>query len=321
MNYLLLFGILLIFGLLYLRVAKKLNIVDIPNRRSSHTELIVRGGGIIFPVAAVIWWIVSDFKDTWMIMGLVLISGISFWDDLRSLSRGWRFFFQFLALSMAFYNLEVFSRIEWYFLPFFYFFALGVINAINFMDGINGITGLYSLVFLGSILSFKSLEQYLPVDLIEYEIIGITVFLIFNLRKRAMMFAGDVGSISLAYLIIYFLSQWFLNAENWTIILFLLVYGIDVFITMFLRFKKGERLTEPHRTHLYQILVNELGFPHVRVALIYAGVQLAINFFLFIFPQDFPNTLVSWLVMLSLAGVYLVIRCFVLNSQPVPKSN
>jgi UDP-N-acetylmuramyl pentapeptide phosphotransferase/UDP-N-acetylglucosamine-1-phosphate transferase len=238
----------------------------------------VRGGGIIFPLAALLWWLFSDFQNTYMIVGLLLVAGVSFWDDIQSLSRKFRLSMQFIGLSLGFYQLDLFNQIDWYFLPVFYFIALGIINAINFMDGINGITGLYGLVFFGSLLVVNNYLLIFQEKLIQYQILALFVFLLFNLRKRALMFAGDVGSISLAYLIIYFLSQWYLHVGEWSIILFLLVYGTDVVLTMAKRYRNGERLSEPHRSHFYQILANEFKIEHVYVSMGYAVLQIAINF-------------------------------------------
>ncbi len=210
LNHSIVFLALLLVSLIYYRLAKKFNIVDKPNQRSSHSEVTVRGGGIIFPLAIIFWWIVFDFSHSWMVLGLVLISSVSFLDDIYSLSRKLRFGTQFIALSMSFYDLGVFAKEPLWSLPILYFIALGIINAINFMDGINGITGLYHVVFFGSILA---VNQYFPIfegEMIQYIILGILVFLIFNLKKRALMFAGDIGSISLAYLTIYFLTKYFL---------------------------------------------------------------------------------------------------------------
>lgn len=298
--------LLLIFlSLTYFTLAKKLNIIDRPNSRSSHTKITVRGGGIIFPLAALLWWLFSDFQNTYMIVGLLLVAGVSFWDDIQSLSRKFRLSMQFIGLSLGFYQLDLFNQIDWYFLPVFYFIALGIINAINFMDGINGITGLYGLVFFGSLLVVNNYLLIFQEKLIQYQILALFVFLLFNLRKRALMFAGDVGSISLAYLIIYFLSQWYLHVGEWSIILFLLVYGTDVVLTMAKRYRNGERLSEPHRSHFYQILANEFKIEHVYVSMGYAVLQIAINFSFFLYPQSYPSEFTSWGLLFGFGIAYL----------------
>jgi len=268
----------------------------------------VRGGGILIPVAVLLWWMAYDFQNTWMILGMMWIAAISMLDDMFDISRLLRFGIQFLALSFAFWDLNLFSQIDWYLLPVFYFFGLGVINAINFMDGINGITGLYSLVFFGSLLAVNEYLPIFPEQLLSYQILALLVFFIFNLRKRALMFAGDIGSISLAYLMIYLLTKWYLVDHNPIIVLFLLVYGIDVFFTILRRLIKGEKVTEPHRTHLYQYLVNQVKIDHVIIALVYAILQLLINFGLFIYYGEYPNLTIAWAIMIALSLIYLALK-------------
>ncbi len=304
----LVFILLFSVELFYYKLAKKYNIVDQPNNRSSHKEVTIRGGGVIFPISVLIWWIVFGYTNTWMVAGLILISSISFLDDMYSLSRKLRFGIQFLALSLAFYDLGVFNQEALWKLPILYFVALGIINAINFMDGINGITGLYHLVFFSSLMA---VNHYFPIfdsDLFHYIILGILVFLIFNLRKKALMFAGDIGSISLAYLVIYFLTDWFLATENWTIILFLVVYGVDSFSTLGYRLLKGEKVTQPHRSHLYQLFANKLKIGHVLIAIGFAFLQLLINFSLFILPNNYPSNFIAAVTLIVIAVIYVGIK-------------
>jgi len=300
--------ILFFISYAYLKFARKNGIVDRPNHRSSHSEFTVRGGGIIFPIAVLLWWFLSDYSNSWMVAGLVLISAISMVDDILTLSRKLRFAVQFLALSLAFFDLGLFQQQSYWALPILYFFALGIINAINFMDGINGITGLYFLVFFGSLLAINLNTSIFDSQLIQYIILSISVFLIFNLRKKALMFAGDIGSISLAYLVIYFLAKWYLMSGNWTVILLLLVYGVDSFGTLGQRLIKGENVTQPHRSHLYQLLVNQLKKPHVLIAMIFAFLQLVFNFIFFIIPQDFPSEIMAWVILLITALIYLGVK-------------
>jgi UDP-N-acetylmuramyl pentapeptide phosphotransferase/UDP-N-acetylglucosamine-1-phosphate transferase len=308
LSYLIVFLLLLLVALIYLRLAIRFNIVDKPNFRSSHGITTVRGGGILFPFAVIFWWISSDFLHTWMVLGLIWISTISFLDDMYTLSRKLRFGVQFLALSMAFYDLGVFNQIDYWYLPLLYFVSLGIINAINFMDGINGISGLYALVFFGSILA---VQVYMPIfeeSLIRHIILAILVFLIFNLRKKAFMFAGDIGSISIAFLMIYFMVQWYLAGHTWTIILLLVIYGIDVFVTIVQRILKKENVTQPHRSHLYQLLVNHAKYEHVTIALLYAILQMAINFVFFIYPQSTPGPLLGIGILLGTLVGYVLIK-------------
>ncbi|MDP2042001.1 MAG: hypothetical protein Q8K16_12550, partial [Algoriphagus sp.] len=156
-----------------------------------------------------------------------------------------------------------------------------------------------------------AIHEYMPVfdeNLMQYIVLAILVFLIFNLRKKAFMFAGDIGSISLAYLMIYFLVQWYLASNNWTIILFLLVYGADSFITLGQRLIRGENVSQPHRTHLYQIFANQLKKDHVLIALVFAVIQIGVNVIFFIYPQSYPTSIVAAVILIATAIIYLMIK-------------
>ena len=77
----------------YLKLAARLNIIDKPNLRSSHSIPVVRGGGLIFPLAWLIMSAYSNWKFPWFSAGLVILSLVSFWDDMRPLTAGQRFIF------------------------------------------------------------------------------------------------------------------------------------------------------------------------------------------------------------------------------------
>lgn len=320
LSYFIVFLILLLLALIYHKLALKFNIVDQPNHRSSHIHTTVRGGGILFPFAVIFWWMAFDFHHTWMIIGIIWVATISLLDDIYTISSKIRFAVQFLALTMAFYDLEVFSQINWITLPILYFICLAVINGVNFMDGINGITGLYGLVFLGSILAVNIYTGIFDQYLVRYEILAICVFLIFNLRKKALMFAGDIGSISLAYVMIYLLIQWYLHSGSWTVILFLLIYGLDSAITIFDRIRKREKISQPRRTHLYQILANQGRISHVNIAMIYAILQLGINFGFFIYPKAIPGPYEGLGIILLTGLVYIGIKALLLKKYSTATS-
>lgn len=302
------FLILLLLALVYLKLAVRFGIVDKPNHRSSHNLLTVRGGGILFPFAIILWWMANDFVHTWMVIGMIWISAISLLDDIYTISSRLRFLVQFISLSMAFFDLGVFEKTDWIALPILYFVSLGIINAINFMDGINGITGLYGLLFFGTMLAINKFMPLFDESMVYYIILAVLVFLIFNFRKRALMFAGDIGSISLAFLIIYFMVQWYMAAHAWTIILLLSVYGVDVCFTMFERWRRGERLSEPHRSHLYQLLANQYKLLHVGISLAYTVLQAGINFYFFVIPQSFPDSSSSLIVLALMSILYFLFK-------------
>ena len=152
MNDCLIYGMILILlivcELVYFRIADKCNIIDKPNLRSSHTSITLRGGGIIFLLGMWIYSILFSFPYPWFLLGLTLIAGISFVDDIRSVSNKVRLIIHFTAMMLMFYSFGILKPELWWMIVLALILCVGIINAYNFMDGINGITGGYSLAVL-----------------------------------------------------------------------------------------------------------------------------------------------------------------------------
>ncbi|WP_343688997.1 glycosyltransferase family 4 protein [Chitinophaga sp.] len=273
MNYLILGISLFLLILIYFRLADHFNIIDKPNERSSHKEITIRGGGIIFLFAGLAL-LVDDFTTYWpFVAGLLMIGVISFLDDVFTLSNRIRIIFHIAAVSLLFYFLSVFTlNIVW--VVCLYVFVIGIINAYNFMDGINGITGLYSLVVL-LFLQYVNLSQvhFVGDSMIWYPAIACVVFLVFNFRKKAKCFAGDVGSVTIAFWIAGLLLQLIIHTGNYTYILFLAIYGVDTILTIIHRLYLRQNIFKAHRLHFYQILANDRKIPHLYVSTLYAILQ------------------------------------------------
>ena len=281
------FLVLFVLELLYFRIADKFNIIDKPNHRSSHTQITLRGGGIIFPIAFLLYFASSILyrKDTFLPkeywafgLGLLILSVISFLDDILDLSTKLRLFFHFISVSLLIYFLGILFILPIWLLPLVFFFIIGVLNAYNFMDGINGITGLYSFVILSTLYYINQYKIiFTDVNFIIYPVLASLVFLFFNFRKKAKCFAGDVGSMSIAFWVLALLGLLVVKTQELTYLLFIGVYGIEVIFTIIQRIKLKENIFEAHRHHLYQLLVNQMKWSHLLVATLYGGVQLLIN--------------------------------------------
>jgi len=276
------YGLFLIlsFGvmLLYFRVADHYNIIDHPNERSSHDDITIRGGGVIFLFAALC--AVVMHPSYWLpVSGIMIIGAISFLDDRLTLSSRLRLLFHLAAVTIMFFYLRVFRIEPYYYCILLYIMVIGVINMYNFMDGINGITGAYSLVVLGG-LQYVNLHQipFVNADMIWLPMLACGVFLYFNFRKKARCFAGDVGSVTIAFWIIMLLLQLILLTHNWAYILFLVVYGIDSVLTITHRVYLKQNIFKAHRLHFYQVMANERKFSHLWVASGYALLQGIIIF-------------------------------------------
>jgi UDP-N-acetylmuramyl pentapeptide phosphotransferase/UDP-N-acetylglucosamine-1-phosphate transferase len=305
MQYTILGIVLMIIMLLYFIVANKFNIIDKPNERSSHTEITLRGGGIIFWFAALLYFIQNIQSNYFFFTGITLVSLVSFWDDIQSLSNKIRISIHFLAITLIFYDLGVFNLIPLYGVIITYILAIGLINAYNFMDGINGITGLYTLAVMGSLLYVnKNIQFFIDAVFIKYAMIACLVFLFFNYRKKAKCFAGDIGSIAIAFWVIYLVLKLILVTNSVVWLLFLAIYGVDAIFTILHRLYLKQNIFEAHRLHFYQVLSNEYKIEHRLVALYYAIFQILVSSLVVFLYQKVQDALLFVIIITPLLLIY-----------------
>ena len=325
-TYGIIFVILLALELIYFRIADKCNIIDKPNERSSHSTIVLRGGGIIFMLGLWIWAAFYGFGFPWFLAAVTLIAGVSFVDDIRSLPDSVRLVAQFVAMGLMFNQLGLFesfqvsggSVVSGIVVPALtvllaIIVCVGASNVINFMDGINGITGGYALSVLLPLLlinhgaagcDLNAQVAFVPASLIMTVILADVVFCLFNFRPKgkAKCFAGDVGSIGIAFILLFLIGQLIMKTGDVTYLIFLLVYGVDGCLTICHRIMLHENLGEAHRKHAYQLMVNELKIGHVKVSLLYMGLQLVISLgFVFFVPDT------VWAHWIYLIGALVVL--------------
>ena len=276
-TYIVIFVILVIASYTYLKLAIKFKIIDKPNHRSSHAKITVRGGGIIFSKAIFLFFFFNAYQYPFFVLGLFLIAVVSFLDDIYTLSSKIRFPFQFIAVYLILYEVGLpFDPI--YMFVMYLIVGIGIVNMFNFMDGINGMTGFYSLAVISGLYVVNMNEQIVNSELMIYVCISIAVFGFYNFRKKALFFAGDIGSISIGMLIFFigFYLSYTLNSP--LILLFVIVYGADAGNTLLYRkFFTKENIFKPHRHHIYEKLVDVKKMSHLKVSILYSGVQLVVN--------------------------------------------
>lgn len=300
------FVIFLIIELLYFKVADQFNIIDKPNFRSSHHTITIRGGGIIFTLAILLYALFYGFSYPYFLTGLLIISSISFADDVQPVSNKLRIICHFLAVACLFYQVGLF-QMSIYIVALSFVVAIGIINAINFMDGINGLTGVYALI---SLISFYYLNEYVEIGFVDSKLIivamlAVIVFLIFNFRIKAKSFAGDVGSVGIAFIIIFLLASIIITSNNFVYLLLLLVYGLDSVTTIGFRLIRKENIFDAHRSHFYQFLANEKKISHPLVAIGYAFVQLIANL---IIISVKPSPLYAIIAVIGIGGAFIIMR-------------
>lgn len=273
----LIFLLLFIIELIYFRVADMFNIIDKPNHRSSHSSVTLRGGGIIFAISLFLYPVIFGCDYLWFLLGLLAITTISFLDDVSPVSNKLRIAFHLIAVALMFTQLHLFD-LPLYLIILALVLVIGTINAINFMDGINGITGSYALITLLSLFYINSycISFTIPAFLIM-AILSVLVFMFFNFRKSAVCFAGDVGSVGIAFIILFFLLQLIVKTNNFNYLLLLLLYGLDTVTTIIFRLLRRENIFDAHRSHFYQYWANERKYPHLVISVIYSVLQLLIN--------------------------------------------
>lgn len=317
MQYIIITLVLFSLELAYFRIADKYNIIDKPNHRSSHSRITLRGGGIIFPIAVLIAFL-SGFVGWTISLAVLLVAIVSFVDDIKPLSQLPRFGSHIIAFLLIAYDLHLFQEVFWV-LPLVMILLIGWINAFNFMDGINGITVLYALVAIASFSVLPIHETSLP--LLITMGLSCLVFGFFNVRQKAKTFAGDVGSISMAVFLGYFLFKTIVQTGQIGYMLFFSIYGIDAIITIFYRIKRRENILEAHRSHLYQYLANECRYSHIAIAVVYAVLQLLVNSIVVGLDQQGELAILNSLVILFvLTFVYLTIRAIVVRKISLKNS-
>ena len=320
--YLLIFLLLLVAEMVYFRIADRYNIIDKPNERSSHSTIVLRGGGVIFLLSAWVWSAFFGLQYPWFLLGLTLVAGVSFVDDIRSLPDSMRLVVQFAAMGLTLFELfsmpgQFLESASWWMVVAFVVMGMvifvGASNIINFMDGINGITGGYAAAVLVPLLivnegtmlkAVNGAVYFVPSSLVITVLLADVVFCLFNFRQKgkAKCFAGDVGSIGIAFILLFMIGQLIMRTGDVTYLVFLLVYGVDGCLTIIHRIMLHENLGEAHRKHAYQLMANELKIGHVTVSLFYMALQMAVSLgFIYLCP----NTMVAHWVYL--VGMFIVL--------------
>ena len=294
----------------YFRLADHYNIIDKPNERSSHSRVVLRGGGIIFTIGLWVWSAFFGFQYPWLLVAVTLAAGVSFVDDIHSLPDSVRLVAQFVAMGLMFWQLDMIHPNLWWAVILALIVCVGATNIYNFMDGINGITAGYSLAVLVPLLLLNGTMGFTAESLIMVTILSVLVFSFFNFRpkNKAKCFAGDVGSVGIAFILLFLIGCLVMKTRDVTWLVFLVVYGVDGCCTIIHRMMLHEHLGKAHRKHAYQLMANELGMSHMVVSLIYMALQLVISLVMVYLIPD--RLLAHWIyligVIVVLVGAYVL---------------
>ena len=286
--------------------ARRNQLLDIPNLRSSHAIQVPRIGGVVFFVAVAVFVIGArkEFDPQglgFMFAGALLLFAIGLYDDLRSVKPMVKMFAQIIALLgiVRFYqgaieNFRLASIFEWIpqgvFQLLVFAFFLVLINAINLMDGIDGLAAMISINFFAVMAIFFYRSEQDHYALLSLVLIGsIIAFLFFNLSFRHKVFMGDCGSLLLGYLMCGFSLQLMdsgccnpalneLSANEISLIFFALfsLPVFDLIRVIFVRLYNGKRIFQADRNHLHHVILDQMGRSHLFTATLLFTVHVSI---------------------------------------------
>ena len=291
------------------RWGKRLSLIDKANDRSSHDGVVPKGGGIgILAAFLLASWVLGLPALSWVCVGL--ISLLSLYGDRKEITPKVRLLIQFLAgigLLVGLFYWEGRGWPVYLLIPFFAVFVVGTANYYNFMDGIDGIAGItggvaFGLIALFGVLSGANDSLIILAGCMGFACLG---FLPFNM-PNAKVFMGDVGSILLGFVfaaMVVWLSRDVLDFM--VLSAFLFPFYADELTTLVVRVKDGDRLTRPHRKHLYQLLANEKGMAHWKVSVGYGLLQLVVGVSVLLLRQF--GSVVIFTLLAVYFGAFIVV--------------
>ncbi len=305
----------IIIMLAYFPIARRLKLYDIPNERSSHTNIAFRGGGVIVPLTLLLYLIFfgRDKNDIYLISGVLLAASVSFYDDYKGANIFLRLMCHFVAVGLILKQIVEDVPHEPLEIILITIVCVAAVNAYNFMDGINAITGLYTLSIYETIIVYQTYISpnvllFNP-NLIIILIVAIIIFGFYNFRSKAIVFAGDVGSVSLGLLAVFYILKLIFYNENIIFLSMVAVYGVESGLTIFYRLYKGQNIFQAHRLHLFQDLVNKVGFSHLKTSLLYTLVQVIINTGMIIAVYyNYNGYLYFTYIIILLVSLYIILK-------------
>lgn len=262
---------LVAFLLLRLLLSSKMSftVQDIPNERSLHTTPVPRIGGVALIAGMLSGWVFMFDALVWWVVGpLLLLFAVSLLDDIKNLSVKQRLMAHLIAGALLVAGSGLFAQQGWLVALLVLLFSVWMTNLYNFMDGSDGLAGGMALFGFGIYGIAALLANNLPLALLNLCIAAAAAsFLYFNFHP-AKIFMGDAGSISLGFLAAAMgLMGW--QQASWAMWFPLLVFSpfiVDASVTLLKRSQRGDKVTEAHREHYYQRLI-QMGWGHRNVAL------------------------------------------------------
>lgn len=278
-------------------LARHLRIMDIPTKRSSHTNPVPRGGGLAivfgFLFGLILIYMIDDsspIASTFFVSflsSLIVIAAISLFDDIKSRPIPLRLALQFVAISFAmamgimidYVDVYLFRNAEFtsWIYPFTFIWIFGLTNAYNFMDGLDGMAATTGVIASAFFAYITFIEGSHFIYLASLAICGATLgFLIFNWQP-ARIFMGDIGSTFLGFTFaaMSIIAARYDSAHTSLLVIPLLLFHFifDTSFTVLRRLLRKENILKPHREFCFHLL-HRMGYSHKQVTQLYAWLAI-----------------------------------------------
>jgi UDP-N-acetylmuramyl pentapeptide phosphotransferase/UDP-N-acetylglucosamine-1-phosphate transferase len=307
------FSFFLVWGII--KISLKRSLLNYPNERSLHKTPTPRLGGL----AIIITWYLGliifyqlDLIEQNLFYALlcgILLALISFLDDLIEIKAIIRLIIHFVVAIAAFYflkgmrpfiNPEIEAEYYYFIYPLVIIGMVWFINLYNFMDGINGFVSIEAI----TIALFMFFFTFNPLNLVL--VVAVLGFFYWN-WPNAKIFMGDVGSTQLGFVLIV-LGIYFHNTQQFSICYWIMitsVFWFDATLTLFRRWRNKEKLSQAHRKHAYQRIVQS-GFSHLKTDVWLIITNLVI--LLFVFVIHIYNKLFLPLFIANIILLFLLLK-------------
>ncbi len=277
------FIISVILHLILIRYAKQLNLMDIPNERSSHTNAIPRGAGIAIFLSVFVVQLFFNFEYflsyIYVHIGIILVFIVGLIDDRNDIPPRLKFIIIFFAVIIVYqdniyihhlgtyFNYDV--TIPWLLIfPFTFFAITGFTNSLNLIDGLDGLAGSISFIILSTFFAIGIIyNDTLLITLSSSVMVGLIAFLLFNWNP-AKIFMGDSGSLTLGF-IISVLSIHSTEYISPVAVLFIVALPVlDTIVVIRRRMQRGNSPFKADKNHMHHFLLNVKGDVQVTVILL-----------------------------------------------------
>lgn len=250
---------------LILTLSKHGTIQDIPNERSLHSEPVPRTGGIALMAGLLAGWVLLfKFWAWWIVLPLLGLFVLSLVDDVRGLSPKLRLAGHFVAALVVVFG----SGTGWLWMLPVLLYVVWMTNLYNFMDGSDGMAGgmaLFGFTFYGFAGLMAGNEAF---AMLSFSVGAASLGFLYHNFHPARVFLGDAGSIPLGFMASAF-GVWGWRQGYWPVWFPILVFSpfvVDATLTLLKRMRNREKLTQAHRNHYYQRLV-QMGWGHRNTAI------------------------------------------------------